>query len=211
MLYGEQTELGFNCYCHVITIAACRALKPMETLMNIRCMILLLTCITAFAITGCGMATTIDSQHAGGISFQKYRSYTWHPQGFNTAGIPIQRAQLAHLAIRTTVDKELTQKGLKPATFEAPDFYITTTVGAVNLTQVRQWGKGTGGYVQGTTEVPLDEEDVREGTIVIDFIDNQSGELIWRATAHGAVETSEDPRPKVESAVRSMMDRYPPK
>ena len=183
----------------------------METLMNIRSINLLLTCITAFAITGCGTAATIESQHASGIDFQKYRTYTWHPQGFNTAGIPLQRAQLANQAIRSTVEKELTQKGLKPATFENPDFYITTTVGAVNHTQVQQWGQGTGGYAKGPTDVPLDQKTVREGTIVINFIDNQSGALIWRATAHGAVEPTDDPRAKVESAVRSMIERYPPR
>ncbi len=179
--------------------------------MFIRWMSFLTATIALCVTTGCGSPVTVQSQHAEGIDYAKYKTFIWHPQGFSSVGIPVQRAQLAQQTIRATVDKELTKKGLKPATFEAPDFYIASTVGAVNHVLVQRWGQGTGGYSGGTTDVPLDEKEVREGTIVLDFIDNQSGELIWRATAHSAVEPTDDPRAKVESAVRSMMDRFPPR
>lgn len=179
--------------------------------MPIRWMSFFTATIAFFLLTGCGSPVSIQTQHAQGVDYARYKTFIWHPQGFSSVGIPVQRAQLAQQTVRATVDNELTKKGIKPATFEAPDFYIASTVGAVSHAQVRKWGQGTGGYSGGTTDVPLEEKDVREGTIVLDFIDNQSGELIWRATAHGAVEPTDDPRAKVESTVRSMMDRFPPK
>jgi hypothetical protein len=163
------------------------------------------------SLSGCGSPVSVKAQHAQEVDFASYKTYTWHPQGMNFVGIPVQRAQLAQQAIKSTVDRELSLKGIKPATFEAPSFFITSTVGAVNLSQVKKWGQGTGGFTPGKTDVALDQEQVREGTIVLDFVDNKTGELIWRATAHGAVEANEDPRAKVEGAVRSMLNQFPPR
>jgi len=180
--------------------------------MNFRLMMFFtLGLATLLTLAGCASTAQVESQHAEGVDFGQYKTYIWHAKGVNMVNIPVQRGQLAQQAVKSTVDRELSLKNIKPATFEAPSFYITSTVGAVNRTHVKKWGEGTGGFSQGRTDVALEQEQVREGTIVLDFIDNQTGELFWRATAHGAIEATEDPRAKVEAAVRAMLSRFPPK
>ncbi len=174
---------------------------------------LLMLCVSALLVstTGCGSKIKVDTQHSQGINFDLYRTYAWHPQGLSMVGIDPLRAQSAHDTIRGTVDSELAGKGIKRAAQGSPDFFVATTIGALSHSHATRWGNATGGFPLGSSEVPLNEEEIREGSIVLDFIDNQSGVLIWRGTAHGVVSPTDDRKAKLETAIRSMLDRFPPK
>ena len=164
-------------------------------------------------LAGCSSATTtqVTSEHDASVEFNKYKTFAWHPQGMTSTGIPAQRAAAAQTIIREVVEQELARSGYKHATYATPDFFIVTTIGAVNLTKVRKWGTAEGGFTQTATQVPVQAEQMREGSIVIDFIDNKTSQLLWRGLAHGAINPEKDMRPQVEGPVRAMMAKFPPK
>ena len=52
-----------------------------------------------------------------------------------------------------------------------------------------------------------------EGTLVVDVIDNQSDELVWRGTATGVLARNPTPEERIEStdsAVQQLLSRFPP-
>ena len=164
------------------------------------------------ALTGCGsMSAHVTAEHDASVDFSKYKTFAWHPQGMTSMGIPAQRAAAAQTIIREIVEQDLARAGYKHATYGTPDFFIATTIGAVNLTKVRQWGTAEGGFTQTPTQVPVQSEQMREGSIVVDFFDNKTSQLLWRGKAHGAVNPEAKMRPQVEGPMRAMMAKFPPK
>lgn len=168
--------------------------------------------LTVLVLTGCN-AVQVSTDYDRSVNFSKYKTFAWHPRGMTSVGIPIQRAQFIQTHVKAAVDRELALRGFKPATFEAPDFVIASTIGAVNTTHVQQWGKAEGGFTGGTTDIPVQETQVREASIVINLIDNQNSLPVWQGTAHGVVrETDPDKmRGRVDDIIKSMLSNFPPK
>jgi hypothetical protein len=53
----------------------------------------------------------------------------------------------------------------------------------------------------------------REGSIVLEIVDNKSNQLIWQAAAEGALTGLDDPEDaerQVSAAVKDMLSRFPP-
>lgn len=175
-------------------------------------LIRLLVVVSFMLLTGCGTAAVqVTAEHDPAVDFSKYKTFAWHPQGMTSIGIPAQRAAAAQTIIREVVEQDLSRAGYKHATYGTPDFYIVSTIGAVNLTKVRKWGTAEGGFTQTASQVPMQSEQMREGSIVVDFIDNKTSQLLWRGMAHGAVNPEANMRPQVEGPVRTMMGKFPPK
>jgi hypothetical protein len=164
-------------------------------------------------LAGCGTTAQVATDYDPSVDFTKYKTYSWHPRGMTSTGIPIQRAQFIQTHVKASVERELSLRGFKPATYEVPDFYIASIIGAVNTSQVQRWGTAEGGFTQGPSEVPVQESQVREGSIVLNLIDNQNGLPIWQSTAHGAVKEVDNAkmRERVEAVVKAMLAGFPPK
>ena len=55
-------------------------------------------------------------------------------------------------------------------------------------------------------------QTVSEGTLIVDIIDADSNELIWRGTATGTVERGSDKASeKIHGAVYKIMTKFPPR
>ncbi len=168
--------------------------------------------LAALVLTSCS-SVQVSTDHDRSVDFSKYKTFAWHPRGMMSVGIPIQRAQFIQNYVKAAVDRELTLHGFKPATFETPDFVLTSTIGAVNTTHVQQWGKGEGGFSGGTSDIPVQESQVREASIVINIVDNQTSLPVWQGTAHGVVKET-DPnkmRGRIDDIIKSMLAQFPPK
>ena len=81
------------------------------------------------------------------------------------------------------------------------------------------WGGGWGygrvyrpyGPGYGTSQTYATE--YTQGTLIIDFFDTGSKELVWRGTAEGKIHETDDPQEKQDRAnraVQMILDQFPP-
>ena len=118
--------------------------------------------------------------------------------------------------VRNAVEQAMTAKGFKQEKAGEPDLLVTyypvyRNRAVVTTTGFGGWGYRPYGYGVGTgfTEV----RHYRDGSIVLELVDNKSNQLIWRAVAEGALSNLEDPQEadeQVGKAVQAMLTRFPP-
>ena len=106
----------------------------------------------------------------------------------------------------------LAERGLQPADSN-PDLLITfhTNVRHKRDVYVTQHGYS---YWWGPTYVDVDVHEYREGTLVLDFIDRRTNNLVWRGIGTGTTEgidSPEDLQKLLDMAVHKMVSKYPPK
>ncbi len=163
-----------------------------------------------FQVAGCSApAVVVATDRDPSVDVSKFKTYTWHPQGMNSVGIPVQRAQLAQTYVRAIVEQELTRLGYQPATYTAPDFLVACTVGAVDMDQPRPWGVTYRVAAPGSQDAPASTAPDRQRSLLVEFIDRQSNQIYWRGWAHGVVTPGDAAKEPIETAVRSMLAVYP--
>lgn len=176
----------------------------------------------AFVATACA-GITVNNDFIPGTNFSGYKTYGWMPQNENP-GVSEILEQRAHSAIAAG----LQAKGFQEATSGDPDFMVgymlvlqeQTDYQTVNDHYGAGWGYG-GMYPRryGVAAVPMTttsrttEINYTMGTIVLDFFDSESKELVWRGTAEGKVHEANTPQERqerVDLAVQKIMEQFPP-
>jgi hypothetical protein len=117
--------------------------------------------------------------------------------------------------IRSELTRDLEAKGYTPAPEGTkPDFVVAYRVRLQPRTDVDTWGMepgwgwGYGGWAWGAPVA--DVYHYTEGTLIVDFVDPTTHDVLWRGTATGVVNHPHNPNlHKVAAAVDKLMDRYP--
>lgn len=145
--------------------------------------------------------------------FSALRTYDWiDPDSGSAVGTP--ENDLVNRRIRAAVDRELAAQGYVVATAD-PDFLVTSHVGVEQRIEVHDWGYSYGrsygrhGMMVGSTDV----REYDEGTLILDVIDAETRNLIWRGTAKRAVSrnpTPEESEAIISTAVAKILDKFPP-
>ena len=121
--------------------------------------------------------------------------------------------------VRRIVERELAAKGFALQKTGEPDFLLTyypvyqdrvvatyTTVGPAWGWGYRPWGYGPAAGFQ-------DIQQFKEGSIVLEVVDNKTNLMIWQAVAEGALTGLLDPQDaeeQVTRAVQMMLAKFPP-
>ncbi len=125
--------------------------------------------------------------------------------------------------IQEAVNTQLEVKGCKMTT-DNPDFLIAMDVTKEEKTEVRTWDSGYGGYggygvramlygdpYMGNTQ--FDVYEYEEGTFILDFVDPESMELIWRGIAQGELRNYSTPAERyerIDEIVQKVLSNFPP-
>ena len=144
---------------------------------------------------------TVDSNPAA--PFSAYKTYAW--LNGTPAPEPIMEQQL-----RASINERLMARGLTKTTV-SPDLLVMTNV----TTQQRQefvpngfaygpWWWGAYGYGPGYMDTWL------EGTLVVDFYDAKTKQLVWRgvATANASDKPTHNVE-KMDKALKKMFEKFP--
>ena len=167
--------------------------------------------MSAIVVVGCTHVTaTADFDPEA--SFTDYEVYQWmrRPPQENTGVESVYRRRVQN-RIRANTDSILAVKGYREVATD-PDFWVVYLVGAEGKLDIQSspmygsYGMVWGGEV-GTTEYT-------EGTVIIDVVDAQSNQLVWRGRAIAKI-YEEQLRPDevdalVLEAVRQILERFPP-
>jgi hypothetical protein len=153
--------------------------------------------VVTVVTVGCASIHT-RSEVAPETNLGRYRTFGWLPPFNGEEPLTIVDQQ-----VRGALRKQLMQKGLVEATGGPPDFLVGYHVIQERKVAVTDWGNGLYGW--GPQEMPY-----TDGTLVVDFVDPTSNQVIWRGQATGAVEHPGAINVKrLEKAVAMMIRRYP--
>ena len=150
-------------------------------------------------------------------NFVALKKFAWMQQPTTAMGdarAAMQRNTLLDQRIKNAVNGQLVGKGLRQDS-NNPDFLIAYHVGIQDKIDVTTSGyayAGRGRYY-GWAGGRVDVHQYQEGTLIVDFVDAKSKQLIWRGTAQKALDPNPTPE-KIEKnigeAVAKMLEKFPP-
>jgi hypothetical protein len=157
----------------------------------------------------------IETQHADDVDFSKYKTWNWLPEG-DTKETDVRLSDpLVVARIRRAIETELMTQGFRRDA-ASPDFIVKyhaaledhMSESAVdNAYESAQYER----YDQNWTYQYATAW--QQGTLLIDILDAQSNELVWRGSAQAEIDTSapDDEKDKrVDEAVHKMLKEFPP-
>ena len=104
--------------------------------------------------------------------------------------------------IRGAIDESLTARGLRTDATRS-DLMITYRVTASS----QAWGGGAAGAT--ATPSTRDQYDLKQGTLVIDFVDSATGQRVWRGFASGAAGDPDQSDERVYEAALKILEEFP--
>jgi len=171
----------------------------------------LLFCAILLA-AGCSSVSVshdFDSQ----TDFSNLRTYRWLAAPESTSDNvqkELQTNSLIESRVKSAVNRQLAAKGIRETT-QDPDFLIAFHTGVQDKTDIQSWGYGYGYW--GMRGGGVSTIHYQEGTLILDFIDPKSKNLIWRGVGKKVVSqrtTPEKSEKEINQAVEKILKKYPP-
>ncbi len=168
-----------------------------------------------------GCASSIDVKHDYDKSqhFSALKTYDWFPEPTiipGNARTAMQRSGLVAKRITDAVDSQLSAKGLTKDS-RNPSFLIIKHIGLDDKINVTDYGYSYGAYGRYYGGAwggrNIDVYQYTEGTLILDFIDPKTKQLIWRGCAIGTVDpnkTREEREKRLNKAIAKIMAKFPP-
>ncbi len=184
--------------------------------MNVRHLLMLLGVLLFVGLAGCAVT---DYDHT--VDFSRYKTFAWGESNVDVSH-PLYDGDLIHNRIRRAVEEEFFKRGIVK-THSNPDFivqYHTYTEEKRRPSGVYPYyypygfryypfGFGWFPYYWMPPPPPPVQHEYTEGTLVLDIIDNDTQELVWRGSVTGNVENVAALRKQIEKGIRAIMKKYP--
>jgi len=174
---------------------------------------ILITCVllSMGLISSCSTVYDVRYDYDKQTDFQTLKTYDWMPipDGVEINSLVVKR-------VKKATEPELAARGLVKAPSK-PDFLIVQHITTQEQIEVANWGYGYGPYPRygggywGPGGVPT--YSYEEGTLVLDFVDAKTKQLIWRGSAKAEIDTVDSPEESwelIKKAVEEILKKYPP-
>jgi Domain of unknown function (DUF4136) len=159
--------------------------------------------------SGCSMVSvTSSAKYDPNVDYGRFKTFDWMPQA--ESGDNLQQtviaAEMGHI-IRSEVEKGLGVRGFTKATGGKPDFYLNYHgwVQEKIEPQVVTYSCGRSFCGQG-----VDMNRIREGTLILDIIQADNNEVVWRGTAVARGVNPYTRQEAIEKAVGQLLKVFPP-
>jgi hypothetical protein len=156
-----------------------------------------------FLLGGCVTTSATTSPNA---NLGHYRTFSFfRPTEVHPKQATFERSPAGQV-VQDRIASDLQSKGLTQ-TSDNPDLLVAYHTKTQEKTDVTDWGYG-GFYWGGPGNVTVDQ--YTQGTLVVDFIDPKTKQIVWRGTASAIVNNPDNPDTgKLASAVDKLMKKYP--
>ena len=174
-----------------------------------------LTSCAVILVMGCS-SMTIESQHDDDVDFSKYQTWNWLPEPPQPEADVRLTDPALHRRIRAALESQLLEQGFQRAA-TSPDFFIKYHVALRdNLSQTMvDDNYDNASYAEYATNWEYQYSyDWLEGTLLIDILDSQTIELVWRGSARAEIKleaTDDEKEKRVKEAVEKMLKSFRPK
>ena len=161
--------------------------------------------LLAFA-AGCA-TVSVNYDYDPDVNFTNLKTFNWlpAPKLNEKHGLVLNR-------VKTAVKRELESKGIVMVS-DNPDFLIAIHGERQSKVSITDWGYSPGRYGRYWGGGGIDVYQYEEGTLILDFVDADIKELIWRGTAIGIVDPDLSPEQRTENinnAVAKILEKFPP-
>ncbi|MDO7854695.1 DUF4136 domain-containing protein [Hymenobacter convexus] len=178
-------------------------------------------------LSACSSAVNVEQQP--GVNFANYHTYAWADTEVQTQGDqnPLLRSPIAQERIQQAIEGELSQRGLRRVE-RNPDFYLTTHLyveqaertvtnpppaGFAYPYAVRYRGAllpvNYGYWYSPAYYQTTHTEQYREGTLVLDFIDAKTNNLVWRGSMADPVDDPARLGKQFSETAKDILDKFP--
>lgn len=165
-------------------------------------------------MSGCVSPTTVDYDRAASVKFGDYKCFAIDSRETRSNYQDVVLSPIVDRRIEQAIGKTLVAKGLSQDCAQ-PDFRITFNTVTETKTEVNDLGIGAtpfrrhpyfgyGGYGR------LDIDQYEQGTFIVDIIDAQSKELVWRGAYTKRLGWSAPTDEEVQKIVSEILADFPP-
>lgn len=190
----------------------------------------LLSFIVIVFITSCS-SLTLDTDYDKSIDFSSLKTYRWHAQNkYNTASQQYLKVNnLMDQRIRSTINQQLKTQGYILESTKKVDFLVNYSVVIEDKTDIHtynnyngyypgfRYGTGFGYYGHGIAYNSGSDIQViyyQQGTLIIDIVNPETDQLMWRGAADGRLPKSANRTEKdklIQQNVTKILSDFPPK
>lgn len=168
---------------------------------------LLVSCFV-FCSAACS-TISINYDYDKTVNFPSYKYYAWH-----TIPRTVEMNDLLINRVKNAANRVLQSKGFREVS-ENPDFFLAIHTSKQQKVEIIDWGYAYGPYWRrgGYGFGGVDLRQYEEGTLILDVVDANKNELVWRGSATGIVDPYLSPEKrteKIDAAVTRILDKFPP-
>jgi hypothetical protein len=176
-----------------------------------------------FLVSSC-VGVTVNQDFNPSTNFSSLTTWDWIPEGNRQGDETRTGNPLVDQRVRDAIENQMAAKGFRKVDSGDPSFRVgyhlilddRVDYQTVNTYYGGGWGyRGVygryGGPGYGASRTYATEYTM--GTIIIDFFDVGSKELVWRGSGEGKVHESTTPQERQQragDAVRLILDQFPP-
>ena len=167
--------------------------------MNLKYFAVIVVCLLTVS------CSTIRVANDYGYDFSKLKTFNWIPNPDVK-----KRSELTVKHFKTIMEQRLSAKGIV-INEDNPDFFIAYHSNVERRTDITNWGYG---YSPWYGRSGLEVYTYDEGTAVVDFVEANSKELIYRSSLSAEVNRYKDAKKRmerIEEAVDKILENFPPK
>ena len=166
---------------------------------------IVLSCMAAIGLAACA-ATATGAYLPSGISLRPYRTYAWGPASARTTGDPrLDNNEIFDAHVRRQIDNHLRRHGFaRTAESALPDLLVHYHAAVSQKVDVRELDQ-TGTQQHNEQDAPSTVYD--EGTLVVELVDRQTLQLVWRGWVEGRIGGVADDQRLMERQVDDAVDR----
>jgi hypothetical protein len=172
--------------------------------------ILIILLLIGFNVS-CSSTYDVKHDYDKQVDFSNLKTFDWM-QVPKQAGIDTLTLQ----RLKNAVNADLNAKGFM-MTSDNPDFLIAEHIGKRDQVQVSDWGYGYGGHrgYRGGYWGPSGASTYKyeEGSLILDFVDPKTKDLMWRGSAKAEVQNIDTPEKSeqlINAAVNDILKNFPP-
>lgn len=184
---------------------------------------LILFCLLSYGLTACS-SLSVSYDYDEQVDFSQFKTYNWLPFAEKKDANIFNRVRFI-----TAVDDNLHAKGLTINDSD-PDLLIATHFGKERKVDVTNWGYTYAPniyysrynhrhpayhshVVSQISSQAVSVYEYEQGTLILDFINRKTNQLVWRATAIEIINQASTPEKqteKIKKAVKKILEHFPP-
>lgn len=166
----------------------------------------LLACSLILVAACSGLSVSVNTTFEPGTEFSRFKTFAWMPKAGEESAQQSAIAATVGRMITGDVEKELAARGYEMKTDGTPDFYLAyrAYVKEKVVPTVTPYMCGQRVCGQDVTY-----ENIKQGTLILDVIQPDSKQVVWRGTAVGMTDPSKREE-LIALAVKQLLQKFPP-
>jgi hypothetical protein len=136
---------------------------------------------------GCGSPATVSVQYDPETDFQRFTGIAWSDDGTVKGAAASESAASLARRVRASIERALVDRGFRISSSAGPqDLIARCNLVIINQQTVVYGGHPRNMVIHGQYDAQVFVFD--EGTLLLEFIDPDAGEVVWSATIHGDID-----------------------